>query len=97
MSVRERELRIISSEPILARILEHRRPILISKEGYDWIVGWIRDVGIILRSREMIARSIAMAIQHIGVTFMVELLTNLMGKERPIIRLARLGFLRERK
>lgn len=46
------DIGLISREPVLAKILASRRPLLIGQEGYNYIVSMIATVGTILRSRE---------------------------------------------
>jgi len=52
-SLRRRvRIRVIAPYPVLAKILAKHKPILISKEGWDYIVNWVADVGTVMRSRE---------------------------------------------
>ena len=58
MSEREK-IRLISPEPLLANRLRRRAPRLISREGWEWSVDWVQDVGIVMRDRGFIAYTIA--------------------------------------
>lgn len=53
------KIRLISPEPLLANRLRRRAPRLISREGWDWSVDWVQDVGIVMRDRGFIAYTIA--------------------------------------
>ena len=58
MSEREK-MRLISPKPLLADLLRRRKPRIISREGWDWSVDWVQDVGIVMRDRGFIAYTIA--------------------------------------
>ena len=58
LSEREK-IRLISPEPLLANLLRRREPRIISREGWDWSVNWVQDVGIVMRDRGFIAYTIA--------------------------------------
>lgn len=58
------EIRFISPEPVLAEILSKHKPILISEAGWKWIVQWIADIGVIMRSRDYIAFNIAYTLSY---------------------------------
>ena len=58
MSEREK-IRLISPEPLLANRLRRRAPRIISREGWEWSVDWVQDVGIVMRDRGFIAYTIA--------------------------------------
>lgn len=73
----EKEIRIISSEPVLAEILRYRKPIFISQEGWDWIVDWIATIGSIMRSREYIAYNLAYSISYLVFYGIVEIIDAL--------------------
>jgi len=53
------EIRLISPEPLLAKLLRRRAPRIISREGWDWSVDWVQEVGIVMRDRGFIAYTIA--------------------------------------
>ena len=72
-----RRLRIISDEPVLARLLRKRRPLLIGREGYEWILAWMEDVGIVLRSRENIVLNAAFVANYAILAGIVSLLEAL--------------------
>ena len=43
---------LINPEPRLAKTLHERSPLLIPEDLYHWTVGWVEDVGVVIRSRE---------------------------------------------
>ena len=47
-----REIRFISPEPVLAKILSARKPLFMSETGYRWLLTWAADVGATIRSRD---------------------------------------------
>jgi len=49
------ETKFISSEPKLAIFLKKRKPLIVSETFYGWAVGWIEEVGTLIRSRSVIA------------------------------------------
>lgn len=51
--------RFISPEPRLALLLRKREPKLISREGWDWSIDWVQDIGIVMRDRGFIAYTVA--------------------------------------
>jgi hypothetical protein len=59
MDVSEKRLRLISPEPRLAQLLRRREPKLISREGWDWTVDWVQDVGLVMRDRGFMAYTLA--------------------------------------
>lgn len=61
-----RELRIISPEPVLVKVLRARKPILLSETGYEWLLAWVEDVGRVLRSRESMVYNIAMTVNYLA-------------------------------
>ncbi len=87
--MRPQEIGLISREPVLAEILARRRPILIGEEGYMWLVGWVADVGRILRSRETIAYTIAYTVLNMGLYAALELASRLLPGAEGLLRLAR--------
>ena len=58
MSKREK-IRLISPEPRLAFLLRAREPKFIPREGWDWSIDWVRDVGAVMRDRGFIASTVA--------------------------------------
>ncbi len=52
-------LRLISPEPLLAHLLRRRKPRIVSREGWDWTVDWVQDVGLVMRDRGFISYTIA--------------------------------------
>ena len=58
MSEREK-IRLISPEPLLANLLRRREPRVVSREGWDWGVDWVQEVGVVMRDRAFIAYTIA--------------------------------------
>ena len=60
------EFRFISPEPKLAEILSNRTQTLMPKPLYEWAIGWLRDIGVRLRSRDMMASYIAYGIYSAG-------------------------------
>ena len=63
--VPERKFSFISSEPRLAKILHERTPIIVPDELYHWLVYWVQDVGVVLRSRENRVGLIASAVTRL--------------------------------
>lgn len=61
-----KEFRIISSETKLADILSQRTQTILPKPLYDWAIGWVRDIGVRLRSRDMMASYVAYGIYSAG-------------------------------
>ena len=45
------KIRVIAPYPTLAVILSQHKPLLISEEGWDYIVSWVADIGAVIRSR----------------------------------------------
>ena len=76
---RPREIGLISREPVLAKILAQRRPILIGEEGYYWLVSWLAKIGAILRSEENIAYNIVMMVDYVAMDYLLSLLEAVTG------------------
>jgi len=57
----ERRIRFISEYPWLGEALVRRRPVLLPKTLYLWAATWVRDVGAVMRSREMMVGMAATA------------------------------------
>ena len=89
MSEREevKEIRFIKPEPVIALRLEKRKPLIIPEAYYRWAVGWIKDVGTVLRSREMMVYTVASAVQYAGITLAVSILKRLLGENSIIVRI----------
>ena len=69
------EIGFISREPVLAKILASRKPIILGEEGYMWIVDWIATIGSIIRSRENIAGMIVGTIDSLALQAFLSLLS----------------------
>jgi len=72
--------RLISPEPRLAARLRERKPLIVPETIYDWAVGWVEDVGTIMRSRATIASVIASGIYYV---ILFELIGRLVPVELP--------------
>jgi len=55
----EERFRLISPEPRLAFLLREREPKLVPREGWDWTIDWVQDVGAVMRDRSFIASTLA--------------------------------------
>lgn len=80
------EIRFISPEPVLAKVLRQRKPLIIGEAGYYWIVDWVESIGKILRNRDMIAYSVATIFMNIGLYGIIEIVSRLFP-EANIIKL----------
>lgn len=59
MSEKKPLIQFISPDPLLANILRRREPIVVSREGWDWGVDWVQEVGVVMRDRGFISYTIA--------------------------------------
>ncbi len=57
--VEREKIRLISPEPLLANLLRRREPMVLSREGWDWGVDWVQEVGVVMRDRGFIAYTVA--------------------------------------
>jgi len=71
--------RLIASEPRLARILEQINLGILPEDVRDWAIGWVRDVGTLLRSREMMVGFVASLVYYFGLLAAVRYLEKLLG------------------
>jgi len=81
------QIRFISPEPKLALILAKREKTILSKELYDYAVGWIADVGTIMRSREYMASMLAFYSTMLGTSALLRLLPDVHPLDRFLKRL----------
>jgi len=67
-------IRFISEKPVLAEILEAVNLGFLPKDVREWAIGWIRDVGATVRSREMMVGFTASIIYYIGAISLIRML-----------------------
>jgi len=66
------KVRVIAPYPTVALILSKHKPLLISEEGWDYIISWVADIGSVMRSRAyMVSVAVSLSTQI--------LLTSLLG------------------
>lgn len=78
--------RLISSEPKLAKTLEQINFGILPKDVRDWAIDWVRDVGVAVRSREMMVGYTVSLIYYAGLIVAISLLERFLG-----VKLFRLG------
>jgi len=78
--------RLISPEPRLAKILERVDLGVLPRDVREWAIGWVRDVGSLVRNREMMVGFAASLVYYVGLIAAANLLERLLG-----VRLLRPG------
>jgi len=78
--------RLISSEPRLAKMLEQIDLGILPKDVREWAISWIRDVGTLVRSREMMVGFAASLVYYLGLVAVMHVLERELGIKifRPV-------------
>jgi hypothetical protein len=71
--------RLISPEPRLAKILERIDLGILPKDVRNWAIGWIRDVGTLVRSRDMMVGFAASVVYYLGFLTALRFLEGTLG------------------
>jgi hypothetical protein len=59
-------VRFVSSEPRLAQVLEAVDFGILPRDVREWAIGWMKDVGKVVRSREMMVSFVASLVYYTG-------------------------------
>jgi len=59
-------VRFVSSEPRLAQVLEAVDFGILPRDVREWAIGWMKDVGKVVRSREMMVGFVASLVYYTG-------------------------------
>ncbi len=60
MAEKKERLKFIREEPWIARTLRTIRPLrIIPEDLHNWLFDWIEDIGLVMRSREMMVSFLA--------------------------------------
>jgi len=80
------QIRFISPEPVLAEILAVHKPILLSETGWKWIVSWIADVGVVMRSRDFIVFNLAYLASMIMMEGVMTVMNKFIGEKLQLFK-----------
>jgi len=80
-------VRFISSEPRLAQVLEAVDFGILPRDIREWAIGWMKDVGKVVRSREMMVGFAASLVYYAGLLSALSAMEKLGFSARlPLVR-----------
>jgi hypothetical protein len=75
--------RLISSEPRLAKALEQINLGVLPKDVRDWAISWVRDVGTLVRSRDMMVGFVASIAYYLSFLAALRFFEGALGVKLP--------------